>query len=263
MTDRVNRRVPARLVACLPLAGLVSLQGCADEKPLPARPSGIVFSGDLKGAARLCTVPKQVTLVAGKAAEVMMTLSNDGGWCGVGLSQSGPQPYAAGLLTERPAHGKIYIHSVGYQTRIDYTPDPGFAGADAFRVELIPNPTTADLAGAVHVAVMVQAASLPTPAPPVPRAGRHSADDGRQRPIRARDSLQSVAPTPTRPAAAPPQAALQNAAAEQPEGKRWPTPPIAALQDLWAHPEKAKAFDRTFGPGSAARAMQGKGTIAQ
>ena len=49
-----------------------------------------------------------------------------------------PKPFEAGLLTVRPRHGTVLIHEVGDDTRIDYTPDRGFAGSDTFAVKLIP-----------------------------------------------------------------------------------------------------------------------------
>lgn len=67
-----------------------------------------------------------------------MTVGNDGGWCAFTVAQPGPQPFAAGLLTEEPAHGRVYIHPVGDNTRIDYTPDAGYVGPDAFIVTLLP-----------------------------------------------------------------------------------------------------------------------------
>ncbi len=66
-----------------------------------------------------------------------MRVANDGGWCAISVQLDG-RPYAAGLLTEPPAHGKVFIHPVGDSTRIDYTPDPGFTGTDRFVVQLIP-----------------------------------------------------------------------------------------------------------------------------
>jgi hypothetical protein len=32
----------------------------------------------------------------------------------------------------------VYAHHVGQDTRIDYTPDPGYVGPDRFSVRLIP-----------------------------------------------------------------------------------------------------------------------------
>lgn len=66
-----------------------------------------------------------------------MRVGNDGGWCGISVQLDG-QPYAAGLLTESPAHGNVFIHPVGDSTRIDYTPEAGFTGTDRFVVQLIP-----------------------------------------------------------------------------------------------------------------------------
>ena len=97
---------------------------------------------DQTGAAKSCTVPK-VTPEDGKETSVPMQVGNSGGWCAISVSQpgskeSGPVPYKSGLLTGRPSHGKVYIHTVGDATRIDYTPAPDYAGPDNFTVSLIP-----------------------------------------------------------------------------------------------------------------------------
>ena len=76
-------------------------------------------------------------LTPGKETAATMAVGNDGGWCATTLAESG-QPYAAGLLTVPAAHGTVYIHTVGDGTRIDYTPDTGFAGSDSFTVTLLP-----------------------------------------------------------------------------------------------------------------------------
>jgi hypothetical protein len=81
-------------------------------------------------------VPK-VAPAAGQETPAEVKVGNDGGWCGITVSDGG-KPYAAGLLTTAPAHGKVLIHTVGNDTRIDYTPERGFAGVDAFVVKLIP-----------------------------------------------------------------------------------------------------------------------------
>ena len=110
------------------------LQACA-PKPPPA-PGPRMFAADMTGAAKSCTVPP-VTPVAGKMLDVAMRVANDGGWCAVTVNNNG-RPYDAGLLDAQPKHGKVLIHTVGNDTRIDYTPDPRFAGADTFTVRLLP-----------------------------------------------------------------------------------------------------------------------------
>ncbi len=130
-------------LAALAAAGL--LQGC--EQPRTASGTRL-FASDLNGGARLCAVPA-ITVTSGQETTVPMTVGNDGGWCGISVAQGGPHPYSVGLLTTPPSHGKIYIHSVGDQTRIDYTPDAGFAGSDSFVVKLVPGN------GSLRVAVTV------------------------------------------------------------------------------------------------------------
>ena len=52
-------------------------------------------------------------------------------------------------MVNRPAHGRIFAHRVGSNTRIDYFPDTGFTGTDSFAVRMIPG--NAVIHGAVTV----------------------------------------------------------------------------------------------------------------
>ena len=110
------------------------LQACA-EGPASG-PGARRFAADMAGAAKSCTVPK-VSPAAGQETQVPIKMGNDGGWCAITVNTGG-KPYSAGLLVTAPTHGKVFIHTVGDDTRIDYTPEPRFAGADAFAVKLIP-----------------------------------------------------------------------------------------------------------------------------
>ena len=128
----------------LPGVGLAALlAGCAAPHPKPvaaAGPAARVYAIDLTGAAKHCTAPTP-RLTDGKTATVAMTVGNDGGWCAITLARRDGTagPYAAGLLLAGPAHGKVYVHTVGDATRIDYTPRPGFVGPDQFTVSLLPS----------------------------------------------------------------------------------------------------------------------------
>jgi hypothetical protein len=116
------------------LAGCAVLAGCATQKS----PSGTMrYSVDFRGAAKSCTAPSDLKLAGGKTTDAAITLANDGGWCAISVDRD-DRPYDAGLLTAPPAHGKVYIHKVGDVTRIDYTPDRGFVGADRFTLKLVP-----------------------------------------------------------------------------------------------------------------------------
>lgn len=142
------------------LALVAGLAGCAQEAAAPASTRRVFFA-DIQGQARGCTVPRSVSLTPGQQTESTMTLANDGGWCGITVSQPGPKPYDAGLLVQRPQHGRVHVRKVGDVTRVDYIPDARFAGTDAFTVRMVPgNP-------ALRVAVTVQpgAASATAPAP--------------------------------------------------------------------------------------------------
>jgi hypothetical protein len=139
------RHVP--LIALL-LTGVL-VQSCApgaDGGPAGSRLR--VYAADVAGGAKVCIVPR-LTPTAGQTGEATIKVGNDGGWCGVPVRQSTSKPFDAGLLTARPAHGNVLIHQVGDDTRLDYTPDRGFTGADAFSVKLLPGGVM------VHVAVTV------------------------------------------------------------------------------------------------------------
>jgi hypothetical protein len=115
------------------------LQGCAPERPV-ASPSPRLYASDFQGGAKNCIVSKP-SLEPNQEAVAYMQVGNDGGWCSITVAQDG-NPYDAGLLTQTSQHGKVYIHPVGDNTRIDYTPDPGFSGTDLFVVKLLPgNPS--------------------------------------------------------------------------------------------------------------------------
>ena len=152
-TDHAPQPVPVRprVAAALALLGL--LAGCAGPpKPQASGPAPRLYAIDLQGAAKLCKVT-QVKPQAGKTVAATMTIGNDGGWCAIAVHQTeagAPEPYAAGLLTARAAHGRVYIHTVGADTRIDYTPVAGYAGPDRFSVSLLPE------SAAIQVSVTVQ-----------------------------------------------------------------------------------------------------------
>jgi hypothetical protein len=110
------------------------LQGCAQIQNSAA--GARVYAADVTGGAKTCDVQK-VNPTDGQTSETTMKMANEGGWCGLPV-QSGGKAFDAGLLTARPAHGNVVIHIVGDTTRIDYTPDRGFTGSDAFAVKLVP-----------------------------------------------------------------------------------------------------------------------------
>ncbi len=140
------RRVTGTIVL---MTGLL-LAGCSNLGSGAGAPKLRVYAVDLAGAAKLCDVPT-VHPVAGGTPDVPMKVANDGGWCAIPVHQDGPKPFEAGLLTSRPSHGTILIHEVGDETRIDYTPDRGFAGNDTFAIKLIPG------SAIIQVAVTVTA----------------------------------------------------------------------------------------------------------
>lgn len=99
-----------------------------------------MFSADMVGGAKQCTASTPA-LKPAQTATATMRVGNDGGWCAIRVQQDG-KPYEAGLLTQPAEHGTVFIHPVGDDTRIDYTPALGYVGQDSFVVQLIPgNPS--------------------------------------------------------------------------------------------------------------------------
>ncbi len=119
--------------------GLV-LEGCVNPNLAP-RSHATLYSTDMVGKAATCsTLPETVTVKDGADNAVAMR-TGGGGWCGIVVNQDG-RPFKAGLLTKGPRSGKVYVHTVGDDTRIDYTPDRGSVAADSFAVRLIPGDAT-------------------------------------------------------------------------------------------------------------------------
>jgi hypothetical protein len=126
------------MAGALALATL--LAGCAEQA---RRLRGVpVYSVDQRGAAKSCTAPEDKVLEPGSKTTLALTLGNDGGWCGLLISQPGDKPFSAGLITTLPAHGRVYVHTVGDSTRIDYTPERGYTGPDSYVLRLVPGDST-------------------------------------------------------------------------------------------------------------------------
>jgi hypothetical protein len=116
---------------CLAAAAL-TIQGCA---PKPATWNGI-YAIDAAGGAKTCVAPP-VAMPDGQAGVIQVQVSNEGGWCGETINHNGVA-YDSYMLVSRPSHGRVFAHHVGNNTRIDYTPDPGYVGTDSFAIRLIP-----------------------------------------------------------------------------------------------------------------------------
>ena len=128
---------PTTPILAFSLAGAL-LQGCASLSA-PSGPPARLFAADMNGGARTCDVsPPAVN--AANVAEITMKVGSDGGWCGIRVNKGG-RPYDTFLLTARAEHGKPFVHTVGNDTRIDYTPEFGFVGTDSFSVRLLPGDT--------------------------------------------------------------------------------------------------------------------------
>ncbi len=120
--------------AALALAG-AALQACAPKPPPPPVVTARVYAHDLEGKAAVCSVSTTPAADGKETTETMTT--GGGGWCGIPL-HTASGPYTAGLLTREAHSGRVYVHTVGDDTRIDYIPKAGPVVPDSFTVELIP-----------------------------------------------------------------------------------------------------------------------------
>ncbi len=139
--------MPARHIfaaLCLPL---LVLAACA-QQPAAGPGAAVGFARDAANKAAVCEAPP-VSLEGKDAAATIAT--GGGGWCGIQVTHEG-RPFGAGLLTQAPRNGSVYVHTVGNATRVDYTPFKA-AGADAFAIKFIPGDET------MHVTVSSAAAT--------------------------------------------------------------------------------------------------------
>jgi hypothetical protein len=126
-------------IAFLMAVGLI-LEGCATPIQAPVS-HATLYSTDMVGKAAVCsTTPAMITAKDGTENTVAMK-TGGGGWCGIPVNHDG-RPFKAGLLTKAARSGQVYVHTVGDDTRIDYTPDRGPIVADSFAVRLIPENVT-------------------------------------------------------------------------------------------------------------------------
>ena len=136
-------RQPGAVITSALLVSLVA--GCVQPPAISRQARNPVYASDLQGKAASCT-----------AKTVTATITTGGqGWCGLTLA-NGDRPFAAGLVERRPEKGHVFIHTVGDDTRVDYTPD-ATPVADSFSVRLLP--------GDAIVTVSVQPVSSSTVQP--------------------------------------------------------------------------------------------------
>jgi len=160
-------------------AAAVILQGCAQQ---PAAPQ-LAAEDYNQGIAKTCT-GSPVDLSAATTATATINMTNDG-WCAVRTVERDGQPFQLGLVRVRPEHGRVLIQKIGGQTRIEYTADSRYVGADRFTVALRPrtaNAPDATVQVAVTVAMGEGAAMAPAPTPaPATAPARRSTPARRSR----------------------------------------------------------------------------------
>ena len=129
---------------------LALLAGCDLKSAQTSQGYGPVSD---EGIARSCTA-SPVDVSASASATATMVTSNEGGWCAIKVSEKDGQAFATGLVRIRPEHGRLYVEKAGAQTRVQYYPAAGYAGADTFTIGLRSRSAgTADATVKVNVTV--------------------------------------------------------------------------------------------------------------
>ena len=130
-----------------PLAAALAVAACSTKPP-------VLAASDPRndGIAKACT-PTNPDFTKPGPYGATIAMTNDG-WCGVFAVERDGRPFSLGLVPVRPAHGRVFIQKIENATRVEYTPDDGYVGTDAFTVALRSNQSeTADTPMAVSVVV--------------------------------------------------------------------------------------------------------------
>ena len=116
-----------------PLAAVLALSACANTKP------PVLAAEDPRndGIPTTCTPTKTEMKTCGSYTGTV-AMANDG-WCGVFAVERDGKPFSLGLVRNRPEHGRVFIQKVANATRVEYTPNAGYVGSDAFTVALRSN----------------------------------------------------------------------------------------------------------------------------
>ena len=167
-------------------ATALALGACAT--PPPAAPTV-----DLNvGISKTCEAPN-VDPASGTATATIR-MSNDG-WCAARAAEADGQPFLLGLVRTRPENGRVEIRKVGNQTRAEYTPNPGFAGTDAFAVDLRSRTANAPDTKVQVAVTVLPGAGAPVAAPATPPIAATPAATAPRAPA-ARRAPTTRAPTP-------------------------------------------------------------------
>ena len=142
-------------------ATALAITGCAQRPTQVTAPAAI----SNEGIAKTCT-PSAVDFV-NAASTATITMTNDG-WCALDTKDKNGEPFKYGLVKTKAQHGFIFIQKVGGETRIEYTADNRYVGADRFSVALASAmPNTPDSTIQVTVDV-TRGEGVPPPAPATP-----------------------------------------------------------------------------------------------
>ena len=116
-----------------PLAAMLALTACANTRP------PVLADNDPRndGIATTCT-PTNPNMKTTSPYTGTIAMANDG-WCGVFAVERDGKPFSLGLVRNRPEHGRVFIQKVANATRVEYTPNAGYVGSDAFTVALRSN----------------------------------------------------------------------------------------------------------------------------
>ncbi len=113
------------------------LQGCAKPAapPPPEAPPPLPPHAGPPAAQQCSVAPFSVK--DGGSADVVMTLSSEGGYCAATLLNERGVPFDTWTVPVVSLHGVPRVVPYNGKTSVEYAPQPGFVGHDSFIVRLI------------------------------------------------------------------------------------------------------------------------------
>ena len=97
--SRMTKFCRTKKLGALGALALTAMLVQACDQPATTVSSTRLYAIDQAGGAKTCNSPSAQP-AGGQTTDVAMTVTNDGGWCGLSVTQSG-KPYSASVLTAR------------------------------------------------------------------------------------------------------------------------------------------------------------------
>lgn len=130
----------AGITTCLLARGACAQQGprapVASSAPVQGDATLAVPTGNAR--AHICDTARIGRHKLGTGATIIMTVSNEGGWCGKALTQRQGYPFTGGNVVDTLRHRDARLRHLASRSVVEYRATPGYVGSDSFSVTLTP-----------------------------------------------------------------------------------------------------------------------------